>query len=110
MGARGQAGVIRNCAGVETASTTVARGERPPQADHRTALSRKLRSGYALPAFPAHAAPSRSPTPSDHLNPTAAVAVFWSALWSGFSPPLTQTAMTRLFRRAPPTRLHRGDD
>ena len=50
---------------------------------------RKLRSGYALPAFPAPAAPSRIPTSYDHLTHTAAVAVFCSALWSGFSPPLT---------------------
>ena len=28
-------------------------------------------------------------TPSDHLTPTTAVAVFCSAPWSGFSPPLT---------------------
>ena len=55
----------------------------------RAVLSRKLRSGYALPAFPAPAASSRIPTPSDHLTPTVAVAVFCSALWSGFSPPLT---------------------
>ena len=43
----------------------------------------EARSGYALPAFPAPAAPSRIPTPSDHLNPTAAVAVFCSALRHG---------------------------
>ena len=60
-----------------------------PRADRRAVRSRKLRSGYALPAFPAPAAPSRIPTPSDHLTPTVAVAVFCSALWSGFSPPLT---------------------
>ena len=72
-----------------SASTTAARGKRPPRADRRAILSRKLRSGYALPAFPAPAASSRIPTPSDHLTPTVAVAVFCSALWSGFSPPLT---------------------
>ena len=66
-------------------------GKWPPRADHHPVVSRKLRSGYALPAFPAPAAPSRIPTPSDHLTPTAAVAVFCSALWSGFSPPLTRT-------------------
>ena len=59
--------------------------------DRRAVLSRKLQSGYALPAFPAPAAPSPIPTPSDHLTPTTAVAVFCSALWSGFSPPLTGT-------------------
>ena len=62
----------------------------PPRADRRAILSRKLRSGYALPAFPAPAASSRIPAPSDHLTPTVAVAVFCSALWSGFSPPLTE--------------------
>ena len=76
-----------------SASTTAARGKRPPRADRRAVLSRKLRSGYALPAFPAPAAPSPIPTPSgDHLTPTTAVAVFCSALWSGFSPPLTTAA------------------
>ena len=61
----------------------------PPRAERRAVLSRKLRSGYALPALPAPAAPSPVPNPSDHLTPTARVAVFCSALWSGFSPPLT---------------------
>ena len=36
-----------------------ARKKRPPRAEHRAALSRKLRSGYALPAFPDYAARSR---------------------------------------------------
>ena len=53
------------------------------------AASRKLRSGYALPSFPADTAPGLIPTPSGHLTPKAAVAVFCSVLWSGFSPPLT---------------------
>ena len=50
---------------------------------------------YALPSFPADTAPGLIPTPSDHLTPKAAVAVFCSALWSGFSPPLTAPAGTR---------------
>ena len=87
------------------ASITAAPGKWPPRADHHIVVSRKLRSGYALPAFPAPAAPSRIPTPSDHLTPTAAVAVFCSALWSGFSPPLTAGAgvaperLPHLFRK-----------
>ena len=71
------------------ADATAAREKPPPRADRRAVLSRKLRSGYALPAFPAPAAPSPIPTPSDHFTPTTVVAVFCSALWSGFSPPLT---------------------
>ena len=59
--------------------------------DLRVAASRKLRSGYALPSFPADTAPGLIATPSDHLTPKAAVAVFCSALWSGFSPPLTES-------------------
>ena len=63
--------------------------QRLSRADHRTVLGGKLRSGYALPAFPAPGAPSEIPTPADYLTSTVAVAVFCSALWSGFSPPLT---------------------
>ena len=85
-------------AATATRSTSAARGKRPPRADHHTVLSRKLRSGYALPAFPAPAAPSRIPTPSDHLTPTAAVAVFCSALWSGFSLPLTLIWKCHMYR------------
>ena len=59
--------------------------------DLRVAASRKLRSGYALPSFPADTAPDLIPTPSDHLTPKAAVAVFCSVHWSGFSPPLTNS-------------------
>ena len=39
-----------------------------------------IRSGYALSAVPAPAAPSRVTTSSDHRTPTAAVAIFYSAL------------------------------
>ena len=58
----------------------------------QSSADRKLRSGYALPAFPAPAAPSPVPTSSHHLIPTAAMAVFCSALWSVFSPPVTRVA------------------
>ena len=69
--------------------STAGRENRALRPDLRVAASGKLRSGYALPSFPADTAPDLIPAPSDHLTPKAAVAVFCSALWSGFSPPLT---------------------
>ncbi len=55
------------------------RADPPPRDDRHAVRSRKLRSGYALPAFPAAAAPSRTPTSSDHLTPRP-----W---WQYFAPP-----------------------
>ena len=63
------------------------RPERPPQP-----LPRAKQGLYDLTS----ASPSAGliPTPSDHFTPKAAVAVFCSALWSGFSAPLTFSPVT----------------
>ena len=72
------------------------RGELPPQPQPRAENGSR-----GLITTPSSAAPSPIPTPSDHLTPTAAVAVFCSALWSGFSPPLT--ALPRPWRPTIPS-------
>ena len=54
-----------------------------------TAREREDGWSIAMTCDPSRPAPDLIPTPSDHLTPKAAVAVFCSALWSGFSPPLT---------------------
>ena len=61
-----------------------------PRSDRLADLGRKPPPGYALAAFSAPGAPSRIPTPIDHLAPTAAVAEFCATVWPDFSPPLTR--------------------
>ena len=69
--------------------TLLARRQKSDARDAAAIVEPETPVGLRHPVFPTPAAPSRIPTPSDHLTPTAAVAVSCSALWCGFSPPVT---------------------
>ena len=59
-----------------------------------TSIPSRARNKGCRGLITAPRAPSEIPTPADYLTSTVAVAVFCSALWSGFSPPLTLTGLT----------------